>query len=52
MKELLGVFFAARTLLDNLKAGKPLDQEMLDRLDRAVVLVKMDEMVDNPPQAS
>lgn len=52
MIELLRVFFAARTLLDNLKAGKPLDQEMLDRLDRAVVLVKMDEMVDNPPQTS
>ena len=41
MIELLRVFFAARTLLDNLKAGKPLDQEMLDRLDRAVNLVDL-----------
>ena len=41
-KELLAVFFASRDMLDNLKAGKPLDQEMLDRLDRAVGLVKVD----------
>lgn len=42
MIELLRVFFAARTLLDNLKAGKPLDQEMLERLDRAVSAVTFD----------
>jgi hypothetical protein len=41
VKKLLAVFFAARTLLDNLKAGKPLDQEMLERLDRAVNLVDL-----------
>lgn len=39
MIELLRVFFAARSLLEKLKSGKPLDQEMLDRLDRAVKLV-------------
>ena len=45
MKELLAVLFAARSLLEKLKSGKPLDQEMLERLDRAVGLVKMDEIV-------
>lgn len=42
--QLLGVFFAVRTMLNDLKAGKPLDQEMLGRLDRAVSLVKLDEI--------
>lgn len=42
LKELLGVFFAVRSLLDQLKSGKPLDQEMLERLDRTVGLVKFD----------
>lgn len=45
-KELLAVLFAARSLLEKLKAGKPLDQDMLERLDRAVGLVKMDESVE------
>ena len=40
-KELLAVFFASRDMLDKLKSGKPLDQEMLERLDRAVNLVDL-----------
>ena len=43
MKELLGVYFAAKDLLEKLKSGKPLDQEMLERLDRAVSVIKIDE---------
>jgi hypothetical protein len=46
MIELLRVFFASRDMLDKLKSGKPVDQEMLERLDRAVSLVKFDEMVE------
>ena len=44
LKELLGGLFAARSLLEKLKSGKPVDQEMLERLDRAVGLVKFDEI--------
>jgi len=42
VKELLGVYFAAKAMLEKLKSGKPLDQEMLERLDRAVSLVKVE----------
>lgn len=46
-KDLLAVLFAARSLLEKLKSGKPLDQEMLERLDRAVSLVTFDEIVED-----
>lgn len=42
MIELLGVYFAAKAMLEKLKSGKPLDQEMLERLDRAVGMVKIE----------
>ena len=45
MTELLGVYIASRDMLEALKSGKPLDQAMLERLDRAVSLVKMDEEI-------
>ena len=37
--ELLGVYFAAKSMIDKLKSGNPVDQQMLERLDRAVKLV-------------
>lgn len=47
MKELLGVYFAAKAMLEKLKSGKPLDQEMLERLDRAVSQVDLNPVSDD-----
>lgn len=47
IKELLAVLFASRDMLDKLKSGKPIDQEMLERLDRAVSAVTFDESVED-----
>lgn len=36
INNLLGVFFAARDILDKLKSGQQLDKSMLERLEMAV----------------
>lgn len=43
---LLSVYFSAKSILDRLKSGQQLSQEMIERLDRAVTECRL-EAEDN-----
>lgn len=40
--QLLSVYFSAKAILDRLKSGQQLSQEMVERLDRAVTECRLE----------